>query len=258
MNGRYGDWRDDAVLQLKALTSEHQQQRTQLELVLETTPRDSRYSSNLVNLMKAEEDDTGKDKVAMYELNREVDEALALETHNFFERTAAQNVKRWKVLSQKLDSNFDKFRGILSDEIIKTNPNLAAVVCATSSSTNSMNSVSPQQDSRTRRIPTAEEMDEESLRLEADYNNNFLTYEGFNLAEAFKSHKLKVDKDWSAHELLLEEDYNSRRCVITGMMHSNLLILWSLPASLYSYYEECTSVCTDIILLTVTVKGARK
>ena len=209
-------------MQLKALTSEHQQQRTQLELLLETTPRDSRYSLNLVTLMKAEEDDVGKDKVAMYELNREVDEALAVETHNFFEKTAAQNVKRWKVLSQKLDKNFEKFRGILSDEIAKMNPNHTAPVSVTSSSTNTINSVSPQQDSRARKIPTAEEMDEESLRLEADYNNNFLTYEGFNLSEAFKSHKLKVDKDWSAHELLLEEDYNSRRCMITGEKHKDL------------------------------------
>ena len=175
--------------------------------------------------MKAEEDDTGKDKAAMYELNREVDEALALETHNFFERTAAQNVKRWKVLSQKLDNNFEKFRGILSDEIIKMNPNHIAVVSAASSSTNTMNSVGPQQDSRARRVPTAEEMDEESLRLEADYNNNFLSYEGFNLSEAFKSHKMKVDKDWSAHELLLEEDYNSRRCMMTGKKYDNLAIL---------------------------------
>jgi hypothetical protein len=216
MNGKYGDWRDDAVLQLKALTSEHQQQRTQLELILETTPRDSRYSANLVNLMKAEEDDAGKDKVAMFELNREVDEALALETHNFFQRTAAQNVKRWKVLAQKLDNNFEKFRGVVSDEIIKINPNNNSLVSTTNSTTNAVNNVSPQQDSRAPRIPTAEEMDEESLRLEADYNNNFFAYEGFNLSEAFKSHKLKVDKDWSAHELLLEEDYKARRCMITG------------------------------------------
>ena len=219
MQSKYGDWRDDAVQQLKALTSEHQQQRTQLELILETTPRDSRYSANLVNLMKAEEDDAGKDKVVMLELNREVDEALALETHNFFEKTAAQNVKRWKVLAQKLDNNFEKFRAVLSDEIIKINPNNIPLVSKTNSSTNSVNNVSPQQDSRAPRVPTAEEMDEESLRLEADYNNNFFAYEGFNLSEAFKSHKLKVDRDWSAHELLLEEDYKSRRCMITGTKH---------------------------------------
>ena len=65
-------------------------------------------------------------------------------------------------------------------------------------------------------VLTIEDLDEESLRLEEDYNKNFLLYEGFNLSEAFKSHKCKVDKDWGVHEHLLEEDYRSRRFAITG------------------------------------------
>jgi hypothetical protein len=59
------------------------------------------------------------------------------------------------------------------------------------------------------RIVTAEALNEESLRLEEDYNRNFLMYEGFNLSEAFKSQSSKVDKDWGVHELALADDYRS-------------------------------------------------
>lgn len=215
MSIRYGDWRDDAFAQLKSLTADHQQQRTQLELTLETTPRDSRYSANLVGLMKAEEDNPGKDKAAIHELNRKVDEALSLETHKFFERTAAQNIKRWKVLSQKIDLDREKYRLLLSDTVSKINPNHGPTANVTNGSDNFSKQIL-QPDARCLRIPSVDDLDEESLRLEQDYNKNFLVYEGFNLSEAFKSHKLKVDKDWGVHELLLEEDYKSRRFSITG------------------------------------------
>jgi hypothetical protein len=220
MSSRYGDWRDDAILQLKCLTADHQQQRTQLELTLETTPRDSRYSANLVGLMKAEEENPGKDKASIYELNRKVDEALSLETHKFFERTAAQNIKRWKALSQKIDLDREKYRLLLSDTVCKINPNHGPIVVPANGS-DALSKQILQTDSRLLRIPTNDDLDEESLRLEQDYNRNFLAYEGFNLSEAFKSHKLKVDKDWGVHELLLEEDYKSRRFSITGYRVQN-------------------------------------
>ena len=40
---------------LKLLLKYHALQRVQLELTLETTPRDSRYSTSLMDLMKKEE-----------------------------------------------------------------------------------------------------------------------------------------------------------------------------------------------------------
>ena len=216
MSVKYGDWREDALSQLKVLTCEHQQQRTQLELNLETTPRDSRYSSNLVGLMKAEEDNTGKDKAILLDLNRKVDEALSLETHKFFEKTAAQNIKRWKTLSQKLDLEREKYRVQLSEQIMRINPNHSPIVSAYSNGCD-FSDMPQVSECPNAKILTAEDLDEESLRLEQDYNRNFMVYEGFNLSEAFKSHKLKVDKDWSVHELLLEEDYKSRRHLITGL-----------------------------------------
>ena len=239
MSKRYGDWRDEALMQLQSLIIEQQKQRTQLELVLETTPRDSRYSALLVSLMKAEEDNTVKEKAAVIELNRKVDEALSQETHKFFEKTASQNIKRWKPLAQRLELDREKYRTILNDQIARVNSTQSGAINggvleanSTSSSSSSSNLLPSSSKSKKlllttgvekgilvetgKKVLTSDDLDEESLRLEEDYNKNFLHYEGFNLSEAFKSHKLKVDKDWSVHEQLLEDDYKTRRFAITG------------------------------------------
>jgi hypothetical protein len=109
------------------------------------------------------------------ELNRKVDEALAQETHKFFEKTAFQNLKKWKSLCQKLDSEREKYRVIVSDQVIK----------------NTGNKNLNEKMKNEKRVLTAVDLDDESIRLEEEYNRNFLHYEGFHLVEAFKS---QVDK----------------------------------------------------------------
>ena len=192
---------------LVALTNDQNLQRMQLELTLETTPRDSRYSNSLVNLMKCEEAavrDGGNS--LSNDITRRVDEALAQETHKFFAKTCAQNIKRWKALSQKLERERDKQRGILMEQISRAGKNVQPTAVrkgGTLTPAKKENYVS-------------DDLEEEALRLEEDYNRNFLQYEGFNLTEAFKSQAAKVDKDWAVHELALAEDYKSRRRQITG------------------------------------------
>eukprot|EP00596_Hydrurales_sp_CCMP1899_P001011 CAMPEP_0119034486 /NCGR_PEP_ID=MMETSP1177-20130426/1473_1 /TAXON_ID=2985 /ORGANISM="Ochromonas sp, Strain CCMP1899" /LENGTH=295 /DNA_ID=CAMNT_0006991947 /DNA_START=355 /DNA_END=1239 /DNA_ORIENTATION=+ len=209
MNKRYDDWRDESLAQLRVLSNDQLQQRIQMELSLEITPRDSRYSPHLVSLMKAEEDTTGKEKSSITsELNRKVDEALAQETHKFFEKTAFQNLKKWKSLCQKLDSEREKYRIIVSDQVIKNTGNSNGIY---------KNENEKMKNEKNEKIfLTVADLDDESVRLEEEYNRNFLHYEGFHLVEAFKSQASKVDKDWAVHESALEDDYRARRKGITG------------------------------------------
>ena len=192
---------------LVALTNDQNLQRMQLELTLETTPRDSRYSNSLVNLMKCEEAavrDGGNSLSS--DITRRVDEALAQETHKFFAKTCAQNIKRWKALSQKLERERDKQRGILMEQISRAGKNVQPTAARKGGS------LTPAR----KEMYTSDDLEDEALRLEEDYNRNFLQYEGFNLTEAFKSQAAKVDKDWAVHELALAEDYKTRRRQITG------------------------------------------
>lgn len=43
---------------------------------------------------------------------------------------------------------------------------------------------------------TEEQLEQESLRLETDYNERWMEYEGFNLEEAFKLQSLKIDAEY--------------------------------------------------------------
>jgi hypothetical protein len=45
----------DIISKVKSLKKQHDLKRSQLELSLETTPRDSRYSDQLVEMMRREE-----------------------------------------------------------------------------------------------------------------------------------------------------------------------------------------------------------
>jgi len=201
-------WVDEVKQQLASLTQDQNLQRVQLELTLETTPRDSRYSSSLVNLMKCEEAAVRDGGNALSgDISRRVDEALAQETHKFFAKTCAQNIKRWKALSQKLERERDKQRGLLMEQVARLGKHAAPPQARKSAAAGA---------GAKKETYTSEDLDEEALRLEEDYNRNFFQYEGFNLTEAFKSQAAKVDKDWAVHELALAEDYKARRRQLTG------------------------------------------
>lgn len=48
---------------------------------------------------------------------------------------------------------------------------------------------------------TEEQLEEESLRLETDYNERWLQLEGFNLEEAFRLQSLKMDAEYRCGSL---------------------------------------------------------
>jgi hypothetical protein len=191
--------REELLSRILAINRDHNLQRIQLELTLETTPRDSRYSSGLVDLMKREEvvsrDGTLQQATELY---RRVDEALSLETHRFFARTSSQNIKRWQVLHQKLERERERLKNDIMTRVARREGgnNGGAKL--------------------EKRALTPEDLDFEELRLEEEYNRNFLKHEGFSLREAFSSQAARVDKDWSVHEEQLAEDYQNRRRSIVG------------------------------------------
>lgn len=174
---------------LGPLSRSHYLQRIQLELTLETLPRDSRYSNTLIDLMKREETalQDGAKSAMLKDLIARVDEALKQETKHFFEKSTQQNCKRWTSLLQKLDRERENFRGDL--------------VINKTADRNRDGKIS---------------LELESRRLEEDYNRNWFYYEGFHLREAFKSQATRVDVDWSTHEQALSDDYHAKRSALLG------------------------------------------
>lgn len=197
----------------QAMRRSHCLQRLQLELTLETNPRDSRYSTQLVELMKREEVAIRENctSTATTTLIRRVDEALKSETEKFFQKTTRQNVTRWQALQKKIEGELQRFKE-------ETTP-LPEMACPASLvEEGAVTDVGfPNY-----RIPTTKDLDRETIRLEEDYNENWLKYEEYNLQSAFASQIARVESDWIAQEMALADDFNARKAQITGQSASAL------------------------------------
>ena len=215
-------WHQEVRESLSDMSAMQSLQRVQLELNLETTPRDSRYSENLVNLMRMEEAtvrDGGNSSAG--DLTRRVDEALASETRKFFAKNCTNNIKKFKSLALKLEKEREQQRISLIEKIMRLSNSVNENKSIKQSDILSEFMSDGKEIEHVKLPPsgvlTAEDLDDEALRLEGDYNKHFLQYEGFNLIEAFKSQAAKVDKDWGVHEQSLTDDYKARKRAITGV-----------------------------------------
>lgn len=185
--------------------------RINLELALETTQRDSRYSNTLVDLMRREEEilKDPRASASARGIVQRVDEALKQETEAFFAKATQMNIKRWQMLAEKLN----KDRQQLRSEVSRASGGAVGRERASS------RGYSIQRGSA-RRVPTPEEIEVESERLDYEYSKNWYKYENFNLQEAFQSQSARVENDWKTHENSIADEFNARRTKITGIDHS--------------------------------------
>lgn len=180
----------------KSLQRAHQLQRYQLELALDAIPRDSRYSSQLVDLMKREEmilrdgnmltNSITANSVA--DIGKRVDEALRNETRHFFRSVSQHNVKKWIALLQKFDRERGNIRAYVDQgrtSRLGTEPDLTTATAFMSNS-NSKHSCGNKMNF------TVDMIDAEIDRLEADYNENWVDYEKFSMEEAFRSQLARI------------------------------------------------------------------
>ena len=180
-------WIANARVKVNEMKYLHYLQRVQLELAFETTPRDSRYSNGLLDLMKKEESmlkDSNMDSQSVACIVKKVDDLLRSETQAFFAKTSQQNIRRLQSLNEKQ---------------IKERNQMINYICIES-----------------RGALGAELLERESERLELDYHRNWFKYENYNLQQAFGSQSARVENDWKCHELSLMEEYKKRKERLLG------------------------------------------
>lgn len=185
---------DSLKTKLNALKQLHTSLRYQLELAIETTPRDSRYSQGLIDMMQKEEAMIREGKTSP-DFGRKVDEALRLETSSFFAKASQPNAKKWTTLQIRMDHEREQ----LKSEISQTThtPNY-------------------QEKPVSHLIPDISQLDMEELRLEQIYNDRWFEFEGYTLQQAFESQKLRIDTEWDAHLNNLQETYKMKRRVLNS------------------------------------------
>jgi hypothetical protein len=158
-------------------------QRYQLELHLETTPREV-YSNKLIDAMRKEELLTRDGKAVPSNTIKAIDEMLKSETERFYRKITNDNIRKWNSLRQKLDMDMKNIPEQGKSEGLKAEKGAEA---------------------------TSNPFEAELMRLEEDYNKNWIHYEGRNMKCAFMSQMGRVEQDWNTHEANLTDDFNRRK-----------------------------------------------
>ena len=178
----------DTSNEFKMLQRVLRNQIGEMELALETVPREV-YSNQLMEAMRREEVAMRDGKAVSNEAAASIDNALNSETKKFFTKIAGQNVKRWNALQIKIEQEYERFNqrsrgrsrgGDVNNKCVN-DPVDTSLVNSTQSaqsapSLETMNAVDNK---------SASQWDNEILRLEKDYNSNWINYEIPNLKAAF-------------------------------------------------------------------------
>ncbi len=170
-------------------------QRYQLELHLETSPREV-YSNKLIDTMRKEEVLTRDGNVVPSNTIKAIDDMLKSETERFYRKITNDNIRKWNSLKQKIAldmQNVPSKGGRGQSEGLKAE------------------GVSSSEKDGDVAAATSNPFEVELLRLEEDYNKNWIHYEGRNLKSAFVSQMDRVEQDWSTHEANLTDDFNRRK-----------------------------------------------
>lgn len=214
----------DTSNEFKMLQRVLRNQIGEMELALETVPREV-YSNQLMEAMRREEVAMRDGKAVSNEAAASIDNALNSETKKFFTKIAGQNVKRWNALQIKIEQEYERFNqrsrgrsrgGDVNNKCVN-DPVDTSLVNSTQSaqsapSLETMNAVDNK---------SASQWDNEILRLEKDYNSNWINYEIPNLKAAFSSQMERVESDWNGHEASLTEEYNCKEKKISEKMGHN-------------------------------------
>jgi len=200
--------------EFKLLQRSIHNQRYQMELTLETMPREV-YSNQLMEAMRKEEMAVRDGVKITTEMSKNIDDALRGETRKFFLKIVSENMRRWTSLQVKVDNEYARFyqgsrsrkrdAELGSDAGKKAAAQLSAVATAAAPAAVTLTApaAAPSE-------PTPEELDQEVNRLEEDYQRQWLSYELGNLRTAFASQMERVESEWSTHEQSMTDDFNKK------------------------------------------------
>lgn len=192
------------IQRIRELKKQHYQQFNEVDLILETTPRDSRYSTQLVELMRNEETALAQDSQSSVALSliQRVENSLSNETKGFFQNVVKHNAKKLSMLRENYTQDRQRIKMDFNRGMNTQNSNLSHnTLLHNNTSGNNHNS-------------SAIEREEE--RLLADYYNNWKQYESLHLQEAFQAQGCKIDNEWGKQEQSLKEEYYTKKAGLLG------------------------------------------
>lgn len=202
-----------------SLKKAHELMIYQQDLSFEVAPRDSRFSTSLLELMKREET-VGRDpsSATSSAIISRVDDMLFTETQQFFAKVVNQNNKKWDTLRQNLTKEIQSMKKRIASRFRQEDIASATGVTNKMTISTPVNSISSSAESS--RKEEKDLLAQEEERLLVDYYRNWHRYEMLHLQEAFSSQIARIDRDWSVHEQNLKKDYDEKREALAGKLPS--------------------------------------
>lgn len=215
-------------------------QRYDTELKFESQPRSSRYSNQLMELMRTEDKLINKKSSqlnpfgSIEAITEKVNETLRHETKNFFNTTAKCNIKEWKALREKL--KVERARESADG-----------------------NAAEPPNDPKAIAMKALED---EAYRIEMDYNKNWLLYEKFHLTQAFESQQSRIESDTQTQLKILTDDLDQQKAKYNGPVTAPKQLTPSLdpqtPSRWHHAEKQKTLFNTAPVLMTSPINGSGK
>jgi hypothetical protein len=209
--------------EFKLLQRSIHNQRYQMELTLESAPREV-YSNQLMEAMRREEMAMRDGVKITPEMSKSIDDALRSETRVFFHKIASDNIRRWANLQVKIDNEYARFYqgsrarkrdSEMPNDGSRTGKDIAIAAVTTASTISEPNStetgLNTDSVNQIKKDLSEADLNAEILRLEEDYNRQWLTYEQGNLRTAFASQMERVETEWTSHEQNLTDDFNKKK-----------------------------------------------
>ena len=216
---------DTTLERLQTLRQLHYQQIIDLELLLETTPKDAQYSQTLIQLMQKEENFirsmTGPVIMLPKDLTDKIDSLLGQETKSFYAKVTHQNIKRWIALENKLSKEREYLKKELKvsgnvnenhgNKYDDTNSSCYTIHPSYTQNLRAYKQLNPLiHQSYQQQLLTPEALLQRERENIMDYNKSWYIHESLHLNEAFKLQHAKIEADWSKHEKKLQYEYEQK------------------------------------------------
>ena len=147
-----------------------QKSRVDIELQLETANQDTKFSASLSALMQRE-DQLLRNGNPSNEIRQKIDVNLERETIQYYNQILKSHLSLWI-------NYYTKLKQSIPPSLLSLNSEL----------------------SEKKSLSNEDDLELENLRLQAEYNRNYLSHEIFNLNEAFALQAHKIDSEYSTIE----------------------------------------------------------
>lgn len=206
----FDNWKLDALRRVEDLRNKWRREREKLDLELETTPIESKFSSELVRLMNNEDELASQGDFRQHEMiAQKADELLGKETSKHFRIQANINMKKMSTLFRQ--------QVLERDQFFETVKRQFAAICESANQPPISDDVINERMMNGHfAIDPSQEFAAEERRLWRVAQQEMPKAERFHIANAFALQLERVDVEWSAHEEQMKQDYAARRSRIQG------------------------------------------